>query len=286
MAVILHTNYGPREVRPARDVDLDEPSGIHILIDPEAAFRAAIFRASTAPSAADLGDTWQAFVEGRLHFHSAERTSARHYVVARIGEGGAPILSQVESVVLCRVLAGEPQKVIAADLGIACSTTSKWFARALEKLNLNRALVPIPLVVAAQSFWLGERMPRIEAEKAFFTYEGVPYFSLCLARPLILPNSPLTASEREIAQRLLEGDSRRDIAEQRSTSAQTVASQLGAIFAKLGLRGRYPLIRLAADSSWFGATPVAGRSDDPREGSSSATSVAARRDEASPEAQG
>jgi DNA-binding NarL/FixJ family response regulator len=236
------------------DAEPGEASGIHAFIDPETAFRAAVVNATAGPvTPADLGRIWQDLLDGRLCFHLSDPTPSHHRIVARIvpGDERSRVLTEIEGVVLSRVLSGEPQKVIAADLGIACSTTSKWFARALEKLHLSRTHVPLPFVVAAQGWASPARAERARASEIVFRHDGLSYLLLLMPRPVIAPAALLTASEREIAQRLLEGDSRRGIAERRSTSAQTVASQLGAIFAKLSLRGRYPLIRLALDAGWF-----------------------------------
>jgi DNA-binding NarL/FixJ family response regulator len=254
MAATLHIDFARSHAPLDADAEPGEASGIHTRIDPESAFRAAVVNASGGQvTSADLGRIWQDFLDGRLSFHSSDPTPSHHRIVARVaaGEERSRVLTEIEGVVLSRVLSGEPQKVIAADLGIACSTTSKWFARALEKLNLSRSHVPLPFVVAAQGWASPARAERARASQIVFLHQGISYMLLLMPRPVIAPDALLTASEREIAQRLLEGDSRRGIAERRATSAQTVASQLGAIFAKLSLRGRYPLIRLALDAGWF-----------------------------------
>jgi DNA-binding NarL/FixJ family response regulator len=254
MAATSPVSFARSYFLPDGDGEPGEASGIHAYVDAEAAFRVAVLNAAAGPvRTARLDRFWEDFLDGRLHFRSADQTGSHHRVVARVARHGekSRMLTEIEGVVLSRVLSGEPQKVVAADLGIACSTTSKWFARALEKLSLRRSYVPVPFVVAALGWACPGRAALARASVATFVHDGASYVFLMMPRPIIARTAPLTASEREIAQRLLDGDSRRGIAEQRATSAQTVASQLGAIFAKLGLRGRYPLIRLALDSGWF-----------------------------------
>ncbi len=254
MAATPHLDFARSRAPLEADAEPGEASGFHTYIDAESAFRAALIHATAGEmEPADLRRFWQGFLDGRLYFHSCDATLSHHRLVARLAadEERSRVLTEIEGIVLSRVLAGEPQKVIAADLGIACSTTSKWFARALDKLRLSRANVPLPFVVTAQGWASAERAERARASQTVFAHQGVSYRLVLMPRPLIAPTVALTASEREIAQRLLDGDSRRGIAERRATSAQTVASQLGAIFAKLNVRGRYPLIRLALDAGWF-----------------------------------
>lgn len=52
----------------------------------------------------------------------------------------------------------------------------------------------------------------------------------------------LTDAERAIVRRIASGDSNRAIAEARGTSARTVANQIAAIFAKLGVASRSELL--------------------------------------------
>jgi DNA-binding NarL/FixJ family response regulator len=242
------TSNGPRFSRNSSAFRRSIPR----FLTPELA--AAASRAdAAAPRGIDLAETWQHFIDGRLRLCAADRTRSRQYILAHTIAGDArPLVSlnEIETSVLSRVLCGEPQKEIAIELGIACSTTSKWFTRALEKLNISRRFVPLPLVTAAQSWTLGQT-PAIDRRSTLFDYDGVSFLVLSIPRPIVGLDSPLTASERAVAQHLVEGDSRRDIAARRFTSAQTVATQLGTIFSKLGLRGRFPLIRLAGDRGWL-----------------------------------
>ncbi|MBP8805012.1 MAG: helix-turn-helix transcriptional regulator [Kofleriaceae bacterium] len=52
----------------------------------------------------------------------------------------------------------------------------------------------------------------------------------------------LTEAERAIVRRIAAGDSNRAIADARGTSARTVANQVAAIFAKLGVASRSELL--------------------------------------------
>ncbi len=255
MALLLHpdpTQNGPQVEDPTRARAANRRSNPAPRTAPSLS-TAAIHADAEASPLVDLAAIWQNFIDGRLRFHSADRTPSRQIVLARTGnDAGGPwaSLSRIETAIVVRVLCGEQQKLVAAEFGIACSTASKWFTNALEKLNLDRTIVPLPLVTAAQSWALG-RTPAVCARSGSFDLAGGSFFFLSVSKPIVGLEPPLTQSEREIAQRLIEGDSRWDIAAQRATSTQTVACQFRAVFSKLGLSGRYALIRRAADLGWF-----------------------------------
>jgi DNA-binding NarL/FixJ family response regulator len=196
-----------------------------------------------------LSGVWQELLDGHLSVAACGFGGSRHLIVAR---RAAPsrLLRRIEISVLVRVLCGEQQKVVAAELGIACSTTSKWYTLALAKLNLEGAPIPLPLVLAAQS-WASGSPPGIEARSAVFDHEGCECFLLSIPRPSVRGATCLTHAEQTVAKLLIEGSSRWDIAQLRSTSAQTVACQLRGIFAKFHITGRHALIRHAAALGWF-----------------------------------
>lgn len=51
----------------------------------------------------------------------------------------------------------------------------------------------------------------------------------------------LTGAERDVVRQILRGDSNKQIAERRGTAVRTVANQIAAIFAKLGIASRAEL---------------------------------------------
>jgi DNA-binding NarL/FixJ family response regulator len=196
-----------------------------------------------------LSGVWQELLDGHLSVAACGFGASRHLIVARRA-APANLLKRIEIAVLVRVLCGDQQKVIAAELGIACSTTSKWYALALAKLNLDAAPIPLPLALAAQS-WASGHPPGIEARSTVFEHDGCECFLLSIPRPSVRGPTCLTLAEQTVAKLLIEGSSRCDIAQLRATSAQTVACQLRGIFAKFHLTGRNALIRHAAALGWF-----------------------------------
>jgi DNA-binding NarL/FixJ family response regulator len=208
----------------------------------------------TARPHPDLAAVWHDAMEGRLTLRFADRASGRAYVL--LESTGAPRasnhgLGRVETAVLVRVLCGEQQKKVALELGIACSTASKWFTLALSKLRLSGGPTPLPLVLAAQG-WASARPPPVDARSATFTHDGSELVLLSVPLPRVVDDMGLTGAEVEVARLLIEGATRREIAIQRATSQQTVACQLRNIFSKLQVSGRNALIRAAVERGWFG----------------------------------
>jgi DNA-binding NarL/FixJ family response regulator len=208
--------------------------------------------AAVKPAADRLGDFWQDILDGRAVFYCDGAGPRGRYVVCRVLEstrlGGA--LSRLETAVLVRVLGGEQQKAIAVELGIACSTASKWYTQAWDKLALEQGPIPLPLVIAAQS-WAAGATPPVSARRATLFHEGNEFVVLTVPTPNLAGERLLTRAEREVAVALIEGQSRGAIAVLRSTSQQTVACQLRGIFSKLDVRGRCALIKHGLDAGWF-----------------------------------
>lgn len=78
--------------------------------------------------------------------------------------------------------------------------------------------------------------------EAYETEDGATLFVLADWK---LPDDlPLTAAERDVATRLLEGASNGAIAKARGVSLPTVAKQVSSIYQKLGARSRAELVTL------------------------------------------
>jgi DNA-binding NarL/FixJ family response regulator len=196
-----------------------------------------------------LANAWQDLVRGRLRVRYQTTTRDSIRLVAHVNCSHPPLCPD-DVAVLMRVFGGEPQKVLASDLGIANSTVSGRCVRALDKLGLGRRTVSLPLVLAAQSAAGLVRMPK--ATSALFEENGSLCLALSVPRPVIQYLATLTRAEQEVAQALIEGSTRSEIALRRTTSMFTVTRQFSAIFSALRVTGRYALIRHAAELRCFG----------------------------------
>ena len=233
------------------------PSGVASeLGDPLAIAVAALQGGATPPTGLpperDLAGIWQGVLDGRLVCVRHGDGPSGSWVLFRAGHvpPHRAVLSRIETAVLVRVLCGDQQKSVAVDLEIACSTASKWHTLALAKLGLSQGTVPVPLVIAAQA-WSSGQNPVLRARRAELEVDGSSYVLVDVPKPKGHGEGLLTPAEREVAQLLISGLLRREIADVRCTSTQTVASQLRGIFAKLQVGGRCALIRRAVQTGWF-----------------------------------
>jgi DNA-binding NarL/FixJ family response regulator len=213
---------------------------------------------STHPGA--LANVWEDLALGRLRplleSTTRDRVCLLAHVVAR-----PSCLSPEDASLVVSVLCGEPRKALASDLGIAISTATGRVLRALTKLELPDRSVALPLVLAAQS-WAGvTRIP--SARVALFDYDGCRWLAVSVPRPMTTHLTSLTRGEKEVAQWLIEGLTRQEIADRRETSMYTVARQFHSIFAALRATGRYALIRRAVELRCFHQLGVADASAKP-----------------------
>jgi DNA-binding NarL/FixJ family response regulator len=164
-----------------------------------------------------------------------------------------PVLSPAEESVLTCVLRGAQQKVIAAELRVAPSTASHRLARALRKIGVHHTPVPLELVVAAllASDVASDAGMVCDARCSRHEEGGEVTYVFSMRRPHMGHVSVLTRAERHVAELLIEGCSRSEIAERRGTAEPTVARQVHAIFSTLRLVGRYELIRRAGELGCF-----------------------------------
>ena len=226
--------------------------------DPPDAWRAALDAPESRADPADFGKVWDSVVQGRLRPISEAITKDRVCLVSQV-IGGPQGLSPEDASLVENVLCGEPRKALACELRIALSTETGRFLRALAKLELAERNVPLPLVLAAQCRAGAARIR--SGRRAAVDYEGRRCLALGVPRPATKHLSPLTPSEQEVAQWLIEGLTRYEIADRRATSVHTVAGQFHSIFATLRVTGRYELIRRAVELGCFDEPPTLSPSE-------------------------
>jgi DNA-binding NarL/FixJ family response regulator len=226
---------GPFDAPPRRDPD-------------DALWRTALSAMDASARENALAAVWEDLVRGQLRVWCGTMTRDRVHLIAHINRGH-PSVNGNDASILVRVLCGDPQKVIASDLGIATSTASGRYLRALQQLDLARRTLSLPLVLAAQSSAGIARVP--SAQSAVFKQRGQLALIVTVPRPTTARMTTLTRAEQEVAQCLIEGDSREQIARKRRTSVHTVARQFSSIFTTLRVGGRYGLIRHAAELLCF-----------------------------------
>lgn len=159
-----------------------------------------------------------AFADGTYRLVLAQRADAR---VERLTErefGVAELAAR-----------GWKSQRIGAELSIAHATVRGAIDRCVLKLELASS-VQLPLL------WF----TLAKAGRCFVGASGSRY-SL-FETPLAALLSPLTSAERQLVERLLQGDSQRAMADHRGVSARTVANQMSRMFEKLQVSSRNELV--------------------------------------------
>jgi DNA-binding CsgD family transcriptional regulator len=215
---------------------------------PAPIWHAAVEAEDRATSPCPLDDIWEDHVHGRLRAWWESVGPERVLLIARVSGGDSGVTTQ-DATILARVLSGDQQKLVASDLGIAPSTVSGRYVRALDKLDLTPGTIPLALILAAQA-WVGStRVPN--ARRAFFECQGGGCMVISVPRPVTSRMHGLTSAQQEVAKWIIEGCSRFEIARRRQTSVHTVARQFHAVFDSQRVTGRYALVRSALELECF-----------------------------------
>jgi DNA-binding CsgD family transcriptional regulator len=215
---------------------------------PAAVWRAAVEAEDRATTPCPLDDVWEDHVHGRLRAWWESVGPERVLLIARVSEGDSPLTHQ-DATILARVLSGDQQKLVASDLGIAPSTVSGRYVRALDRLDLTPASIPLALILAAQA-WVGTTCVA-GARRAFFQCHGGACMVISVPRPVTSRMHGLTSAQQEVAKWIIEGCSRFEIARRRQTSVHTVARQFHAVFDSQRVTGRFALVRSALELDCF-----------------------------------
>jgi DNA-binding CsgD family transcriptional regulator len=140
------------------------------------------------------------------------------------------------------MLHGYGQKILAMDLGVACSTIASTGKQALACMGFDclPSRVPLALVVVAQA-------SEDEARSQFgsvcaFTHGERLHFILAIPRPDRDLARLLPPAEVEVMRARIEGQSHQLIARVRRTSERTIANQLASASRRLGVSGRLEII--------------------------------------------
>lgn len=197
---------------------------------------------------ATLDAVWKYHTDGRVRFCAQTQAEGQIALVSR-EETSPSALVDTESRVLQRVFCGETQKVLALELGLASSTVSHRYNRALAKLKINRREAPTTLVLAAQS--AAGLTSQVSARSATFANRSGRWHVVWIPVPQTDQIDDLTSTEQQVASWVIEGRNRSEISRIRGTSVHTASHQIHSIFATLRLAGRYALIRRAAELACF-----------------------------------
>ena len=197
---------------------------------------------ASATSPVPLARVWEELLRGRLRPLCEVTTSHRIEAYLRPADGRP--LSHDDARLVVHVLSGQARKALADDLGIATSTATGRVLRALSKLELVDHSIPLPLVLAAQSWAGASHVPSGRVDVV--DHEGRRCLAVSVPRPATARMTRLTHVQQLVAQCLIEGFTRQEIAERRKTSVYTVSRQFHSVFSCLRVTGRYAVIQQAA----------------------------------------
>jgi len=200
----------------------------------------------------DPCELWSQLVDGNFKVTEHFNADKRCYLVAvtrPAAEVEGACLSLRERDILTRTLLGAPQKVTAFDLAVAPSTVSTHLSQALRKLDLSvsASSIPLSLVLICQAA-CGDAVPD-RARVTLLQHGDIGQVVVSLAWPeKRLPE--LTAAEQDVANALVGGATKVEIADARGRSVHTIGKQVSSLFAKLGVSGRLDLVRRMGKASW------------------------------------
>jgi DNA-binding CsgD family transcriptional regulator len=192
----------------------------------------------------DLSELWAALQHGRFALCEAHCASGRCFATLKPKRRDGIAPSPRDAGILQRMLAGESQKVLAWELGLAVSTIATRSSDALDAMVTGERVVsraPILLVMAA----LAARGSTFDAAR----WDGVAGDARCRVSVEIPGRgfiARLSAGQFEVARLTIEGKTHAEIGLLRGTSLRTVANQLAAVYTKLGVSGRSALRAKAA----------------------------------------
>jgi DNA-binding NarL/FixJ family response regulator len=196
------------------------------------------------PRRVPLPLVWQRLIAGYWTARDAFSTDERHYLilVTNRDTSGAHAPRTSDVAVLRRVLLGESQKAIAIDLGRSNSTIANRLGRCLTTMGFSHRCARAPaLLVAAAASDAGTTLLS-HARIAQLNREGIEHTILSVARFEAPALETTTTAELKILKLVVDGLSRKQIAENRGKSQRTIANQLCSAFRKLGVSGRCELL--------------------------------------------
>lgn len=202
----------------------------------------AIWADNRATQTVALSTLWDELLCLRQQVVSHFTTETRAYLIVRATSGAKrPVMGDRYRYALQGLVRGLSQKKLAVELGVSDAAITSRLNHAMAYLGLDCRASVMPLMVAMAGM---EETSDLRVSARISTWTGAaPTRILSIPRPdTHLPKS-LSQAECAILRLLIEGRSRREMAEMRQTSCHTIANQVSAIFCKLGTSSRFWLIR-------------------------------------------
>lgn len=160
---------------------------------------------------------------------------AKRKTGSEAGGGSSSQHTATERRILALAAEGHSNDWIAHELAIAPSTVAEHLARVRQRAGCASSLAIV--AAAASGNWDPDAAERLARELR--------------GGRRVAPLRELTPSERDVVAAVIEGMHTTEIAEQRGSSARTVANQLANVYRKLGVVSRRELVARVA-TAWRG----------------------------------
>jgi DNA-binding CsgD family transcriptional regulator len=213
------------------DASAQNPDARHVL--ESAVKRLENVRGSLRRTAPDEAMTlWKGLVDGRWTIVDWVDSDARRYLVAYENPVSARhprALTPRELDVAEYLVQGRSTSEIAWTLGLSVGTVSRTSREVLRKLKVRRRSDLAAVFGTVAPFKLG-------LERSEFQFLTAGSNEALWSR--------LTGSERAVLELVFDGASVVEVARSRKVSSKTVSNQLGAVYARFGVRGRSELASL------------------------------------------
>jgi DNA-binding NarL/FixJ family response regulator len=192
----------------------------------------------------DLSSVWPELISGRTRIVNSGVTQGHHYF--QLAAGGAArgrhklTANRVE--MFERVLLGEPQKVVAFEVGCSTSTVATAVGDCLRAMGLNGGTSRVPALLVLVLHALRGRPHGVEVRVERSPGAGGELQVVSSARLEAHLRDKLTTTELEVVDLLVQGRTHAEIAAFRRKSARTIANQIASAYRKLGVSGRMELL--------------------------------------------
>lgn len=223
-----------------------DATGFQTLANSVSEFPAATLPENSAQMSATLRSVWLGLIGGRFSVLSTTTTSesvtlrVRHRAAVRPHARAAQIFDAASG--------GELQKAVAIDQGLAPSSVAAMLRQVTRGMGLSCKFSRLPLAIPL----LRHMVARPELVSLHLEQEparaAAPVLVIEMWRCDDVIASKLSKSEYEVARQLLEGRTYRQMAISRATSVRTIANQVSSVFKKLGVSGRFEVLRSALEN--------------------------------------
>lgn len=192
----------------------------------------------------ELAELWSELVSGSLRVVGSECDGEWCYLSVAERKVESRVAARSECLdVLTRILAGEAQKELALELGLAPSVVAMRAARAVRAIGVDCRFARLPLLVILAF----HRHRRPGGPQLAYARTIERQDERCRLIWTRRPDAPLrnilTDTELQVTRSMMEGRTYAEIARARKRSVRTIANQLAKTYCKLGVSGRASLVR-------------------------------------------